>query len=148
MKKFFTYLLAFAAVTTVISCSKDDVEPMMGFSNKMTINGQTEEVKSAFYGEYPVIQDDEAGVELYLFKDAFTECPEDDVLSFAIYLDVSESLFGKTIDLSKPITKGSKLEPYLYMAALNIKGFDIEYYDDFMMLPMKNTTTSPLKPVA
>ena len=73
MKKFFTYLLAIAAVTTVISCSKSDgseepEKPDTKLSGKMNINGQTSEIKSAAYID--VVQEyHEDQIDLILYSE-------------------------------------------------------------------------------
>ena len=78
----------------------------------MTVNGQTEEIKSAIYAEAPAGEFGENGVGLYLFKD--------------VMIVITESLYGKTIDLTKPVARSS----YLLIAGMN-KNLDVSIeYDD------------------
>lgn len=87
----------------------------------MTVNGQTETIKSAFYS-------DEDDIILFLAKDVLTELPNE-LPNFAILLEFSESLLGKTIDLTKP------LDPDLFLYILGIdknNGVEI-YYSDGMI---------------
>ncbi|MFQ8714152.1 MAG: hypothetical protein ACLR93_11010 [Alistipes onderdonkii] len=80
----------------------------------MTVNGQTEEIKSAIYAEAPAGEFGENGVGLYLFKDVLTGMPEEEP-DFGIMIVITESLYGKTIDLTKPVARSS----YLLIAGMN-----------------------------
>lgn len=65
----------------------------------MTVNGQTEQVKSALYVE---TQDDEFGenvIVIYLFKDILTKFPQEP--DFTVGIIIPKSLLGKTIDLTE-----------------------------------------------
>ena len=117
MKKFFTYLLAIAAVTTVTSCSKDDgpeepEKPDTELSGKMNINGQTLEIKSAVCGD--VVQEyyeDQIRVTLYSETQFPTIKYGESMLSATgawIGISVSKSFLGKTVDLTKPLPKSGQ----------------------------------------
>lgn len=80
----------------------------------MTVNGQTEQVKSAIYAELPSEEFGENGVALYLFKDVLTGIPEEEP-DFAIGIAITESLYGKTLDLTKPVA----LSSYLSILGMN-----------------------------
>ncbi|WP_418423246.1 hypothetical protein [Alistipes sp.] len=108
----------------------------------MTVNGQTETIKSALYTEYAADGTDEAEFDLYLFKDVFSQVPTEEP-SFYVNIEVSESLYGKTLDLTKPIEKNSNLQPYLYITAVgNDKDFNIEYYDNTIRVTNDATVTA------
>lgn len=108
----------------------------------MTVNGQTETIKSALYEEYAADEHDEAEIDLYLFKDAFSQVPTEEP-SFYVNIEVSESLYGKTLDLTKPLEKNSNLQPYLYITAVgNEKDFSIEYYDNTIRVTNDATVTA------
>lgn len=91
----------------------------------MTVNGQTEDVKSAIYAEVPPEELGENGVMLYLLKDVVTGMPQEEP-DFGIGIMITESLYGKTLDLTKPLDKSS----YLNIVGVN-KNDDvyIEYAD-------------------
>lgn len=91
----------------------------------MTVNGQTEDVKSAIYAEVPPEELGENGVMLYLLKDVVTGMPQEEP-DFGIGITITESLYGKTLDLTKPLDKSS----YLNIVGVN-KNDDvyIEYAD-------------------
>lgn len=108
----------------------------------MTINGQTETIKSAFYEELPADSSDEAEFDLYLLKESVSQIPDEEP-SFYINIEVSESLYGKTLDLTKPIEKSSNLQPYLYINAVGSeKDFSIEYYDNKIRVTNDATVTA------
>ncbi len=118
MKKIFMLCLAGALALASTACDDKD-DKGGGNSGKITVNGQTETVNSAFYASY------EGQIVLYLLKDVLTEIPEEDP-GFAIGLVFSESLPGKAIDLTKP------LDPDLGLAILGINkktNIRIYYYD-------------------
>lgn len=81
----------------------------------MTVDGRTEEVKSALYAYVEASDEDfdENAVVLCLFRDVVTEIPEDP--DFVIYFEITESLFGKTIDLTEPVGRNS----YLFLTGVN-----------------------------
>ena len=91
-----------------------------GNPGKITINGQTETVNSAFY-----ISDD-GYIALFLLKDVLTEIPEDGDPDFGISIEFSESLPGKTIDLTKPLDPDLRL----YLLGGNKKTAIGIYYND------------------
>lgn len=91
----------------------------------MTVNGQTETVKSAIYAEAPDDEFGEKGVGLFLFKDVTTGMPQEEP-DFGISIVITESLYGKTLDLTKPVARSS----YLTIAgATKNTDFYIEYSD-------------------
>lgn len=77
------------------------------------VNGLIYEVKTAIYAEEPADAEDEAAFELGLFPTEFTTPPEEEP-DFYIGIDMSESLWGKTIDLSEPLDRNTHPWPYLY----------------------------------
>lgn len=108
----------------------------------MTVNGQTETVKSAFYEEYAANEYDEAEIDLFLFKDAFSQAPTEEP-SFYVNIEVSESLNGKTLDLTKPLDQSKTPKPYLYISAVgNGKDFDIDYKNNTIEITDNATVTS------
>ncbi len=129
MKKIFTLCLAGALALAATACDDDD-DKDGGYSGKMTVNGQTEEVKSALYFEYAADGGDEAEIDLYLFKDALSAMPNAEP-SFYVNLEISESLNGKTLDLTKPLSQSSTPRPYLYINTVgNGKDLTIDYYNN------------------
>ena len=103
MKKIFMLCLAGALALASTACDDKD-DKGGGNSGKITINGQTENVNSAFY-----ISDD-GYIALFLLKDVLTEIPEDgDDPDFGISIEFSESLLGKTIDLTNPLDPDLRL---------------------------------------
>lgn len=106
------FCLVCALVLTTTSC-KDEQKVTV---QTITVNGQIYEVKSAFYVEEPADAEDEACFELGLFPTDFTTPPAEEP-DFYVGIDMSESLWGKTIDLTKPIAKTGTLEPYLGIIA-------------------------------
>lgn len=91
----------------------------------MTVNGQTEEIKSAIYAEAPDDEFGEKGVGLFLLKDVTTEMPEEEP-DFGINIMITESLYGKTLDLTQPVARSS----YLYLSgATKNSEITIEYSD-------------------
>lgn len=91
----------------------------------MTVNGQTEDVKSAIYAEVPPEELGENGVMLYLLKDVVTGMPQEEP-DFGIGIMITESLYGKTLDLTKPLARSS----YLYIGGITKNTeITIEYSD-------------------
>ena len=127
MKKFFTYLLAIAAVTTVISCSKDDgpeepEKPDTELSGKMNINGQTLEIKSAVYVDVvKEYYEDQISLTLYSETQFPTFKYGESILSATgawIGINVSKSFFGKTVDLTQPFPfSGQRPIPEIHILA-------------------------------
>ena len=97
----------------------------------MTVNGQTETVKSAFYEEYAAgTAVEETEFDLYLFRDVFTQFPTEEPSLF-VNIQMSESLYGKALDLTKPFDLTQTPIPYLGISAfVNGKYFAIEYDSD------------------
>lgn len=139
MKKIFMLCLAGALALASTSC-KDDKKTIT--VQTITVNGQMYEVKSALYGENPSEYGDEASFNLILLKDTFSQIPKDEP-SFYVGIELSESLYGKTLDLTKPIEKNSNLQPYLYITVVgNEKDFSIEYYDNTIRVTNDATVTA------
>ena len=86
--------LAGALALASTSC-KDDKKTII--LQTITVNGQMYEVKSALYGENPSEYGDEASFNLILLKDTFSQIPKDEP-SFYVGIELSESLYGETID--------------------------------------------------
>lgn len=125
MKKIFTLCLAGALALAATSCKEDKAEIIV---DTITVNGQSYEVKTALYAEDAGDDEDEAALELGLFRDSFATPPHDEP-DFYVGIGISESLYGRTIDLTKPVAKSGALEPYLeIMATGNGIAFGIEYY--------------------
>ena len=115
MQKIFMLCLAGALALASTSC-KDDKKTIT--VQTITVNGQMYEVKSALYGENPSEYGDEASFNLILLKDTFSQIPKDEP-SFYVGIELSESLYGKTVDLTEPIVKSGPLAPYLDIVAAN-----------------------------
>lgn len=118
MKKFLSLLLAGALALAVTSCDDDKKDDDGGFSGKMAVNGQTETINSAFYHDTAANDRNEAYFQLMLLKDFLTEIPEN-TPDFVITIALSESLWGKTIDLTQPIVKSGALNPGIKLQAQN-----------------------------
>lgn len=113
MRKIFMLCLAGALALAAASCKEDKKVVTL---QTITVSGQMYEVKSAFYTENPAEEGGEAGFMLGLFPTVLTTIPEEEP-SFYVGIEISESLCGKTIDLTKPIVKSGTLEPYLGIIA-------------------------------
>lgn len=109
MKKIFMFCMAGALALAAASCDDDDEGG--GNSGKITVNGQTETVKSALYSEIEAEEFGEKGVGLVLLKDVITGIPEKGP-DFGVSVTMTESLYGKTVDLTKPVTLNSHLGIY------------------------------------
>lgn len=114
MKRILMLCLAGALALGTTSCKDEEVVTVQ----TITVNGQMYEVKSAFYADEPADAEDEAAFELGLFPTELTTVPEEEP-DFYITIDMSESLWGKTIDLTKPLVQGSMPWPYLCITAKN-----------------------------
>lgn len=126
MKRILMLCLAGALVLAAASCKDEEVVTVQ----TICVNGLIREVKTAVYAEEPADAEDEAAFELGLFPMEFTTLPEEEP-DFYITIDMSESLWGKTIDLSKPLDRSKFPGPYLSITAKN--GSDritIDYDDD------------------
>lgn len=118
MKKIFMLCLAGALALASTACDDKD-DKGGGYSGKMTVIGQTENINSVIYASnmgYTV---------LFLSKDVLPEISEEDP-DFAIGLAVSESLLGKTIDLTKPLDPNLGLNIY----GINKKAHVEIYYEN------------------
>ncbi len=127
MQKIFMLCLAGALALGATSCKEDKKTVTV---RTITVNGQMYEVKSVFYADEPADAEDEASIELGLFPTEFTTSPEEEP-DFYIGIDISESLWGKTIDLSEPLDRNTLPWPYLFITAKN--GSDritIDYDED------------------
>ena len=78
----------------------------------ITVNGQICEVKSAFYVEEKADEQWETSYDLILFREYFSTLPFT-MSDYGVDIEVSESLIGKTIDLTEPVTQTGPLRPYL-----------------------------------
>lgn len=108
------FCLAGALALTATSCKEDKKVVTV---QTITVNGQICEVKSAFYGvEEPAEEGGEAGTSLILLPTVLQTLPEDEP-DFYVGIEISESLWDKTIDLTKPIVKSGTPEPYLAIIA-------------------------------
>ena len=138
MKRIFMLCLAGALALAATSC-KDDNETVT--MQTITVNGLINEVKSAFYRENPPEYGDEASFTLILLKDAFSQIPEDQP-SFFVGIELSESLYGKTIDLTKPVVKSGTLEPYLdIIATIDGSSFEIDNSEGSIDISVKGKDT-------
>lgn len=81
-------------------------------SGTMTLGTVTEQVGSAFTSTTPSQEGQESGAYLALFKENFTEFPEDEP-DFFVGVLVSDSSFDKQIDLTKALTKSGTHTPFL-----------------------------------
>lgn len=111
MKTFFSLCLLGALCLAASSCN-DDKEEDGVFSGTLTVNGQRETIKSAFYDETPGDDSAEALVRLTLMKDAYTEFPGK-LPDMFVLIGLSESLQGKTIDLTQPLDQHKEPIPSL-----------------------------------
>lgn len=116
MKKFLSLLLAGALALAVTSCDDDKKDDDGGFSGKMAVNGQIETINSAFYLDTAANDRNEAHFQLMLLKDFLTDIPEN-TPDFVITIALSESLWGKTIDLTQPVAKSGELERGIHILA-------------------------------
>ena len=115
MQKIFMLCLVGALALATTSCKEDKKTITL---QTITVNGQMYEVKSAFYADEPADAEDEAAFELGLFPTELTAVPEEEP-DFYVTIDMSESLYGKTIDLTKPLVQGTMPWPYLCITAKN-----------------------------
>lgn len=117
MRKIF--MLCLAGVLALAASCDDDDKDGGSTSGKMTVAGRTESVKSAFYMQ-------QSGVYMLgLFKDVMTP-PCDKEPEFGIEIDASETILGKTLDLTKPLDNDS------YLAILGVSNYNeitMNYYD-------------------
>ena len=102
---------ALALATT--SCKDEKVTTMQ----TITVNGQICEVKSAFYVEEKADEQWETSYDLILFREYFSTLPFT-MSDYGVDIEVSESLIGKTIDLTEPVTQTGPLRPYLSVGAI------------------------------
>lgn len=114
MRKIFMLCLTGALALATTSCKDEKVTTMQ----TITVNGRICEVKSAFYTDNPSEYGDEASFNLILLNDVFSQPPTGEP-SFYVGIELSESLYGKTVDLTKPIVKSGTLAPYLDIVAAN-----------------------------
>lgn len=144
MKKYLSLLLAGALALTVTSCDDDKKDDDGGFSGKIAINGQIETVNTAFYHDTAANDRNEAYFQLMLLRDFFTQTPENNP-DFFITIAVSESLCGKTIDLTQPIVKSGALNPGINLLARNAPAprFWISYTSDGK-IEVVNSVSGPI----
>ena len=106
--------------TGTTSCKDEKVTTMQ----TITVNGQICEVKSAFYVEEKADEQWETSYDLILFREYFSTLPFT-MSDYGVDIEVSESLIGKTIDLTEPVTQTGPLRPYLSVGAIGETEFDI-----------------------
>ena len=108
MRKIFMLCLTGALALATTSCKDEKVTTMQ----TITVNGQICEVKSAFYVEEKADEQWETSYDLTMSD-------------YGVDIEVSESLIGKTIDLTEPVTQTGPLRPYLSVGAIGETEFDI-----------------------
>ncbi len=114
MQRILMLCLAGALALAAASCKDEKTVTVQ----TICVNGLIYEVKTAIYAEEPADAEDEAAFELGLFPTEFTTPPEEEP-DFYIGIDMSESLWGKTIDLSEPLDRNTLPWPYLFITAKN-----------------------------
>ena len=120
MRKIFMFCLTGALALATTSCKDEKVTTMQ----TITVNGQICEVKSAFYVEEKADEQWETSYDLILFREYFSTLPFT-MSDYGVDIEVSESLIGKTIDLTEPVTQTGPLRPYLSVGAIGETEFDI-----------------------
>lgn len=120
MRKIFMLCLTGALALATTSCKDEKVTTMQ----TITVNGQICEVKSAFYVEEKADEQWETSYDLILFREYFSTLPFT-MSDYGVDIEVSESLIGKTIDLTEPVTQTGPLRPYLSVGAIGETEFDI-----------------------
>lgn len=135
MRKIF--MLCLAGVLALAASCDDDDKDGGSTSGKMTVAGRTESVKSAFYmrGSGTFV--------LGLLHDA--ELPSEDTEpEFGIEIDASETILGKTLDLTKPLDDNVFLDLYGYNGSTEIGiGYsygEIEFYTGTAALSVTSGT--------
>ena len=132
MRKIFMLCLTGALALATTSCKDEKVTTMQ----TITVNGRICEVKSAFY------TGDEASFNLILLNDVFSQPPTGEP-SFYVGIELSESLYGKTVDLTKPIVKSGTLAPYLDIVAANEgQSFEIDNSEGSIDISVGEADTS------
>ncbi len=138
MRKIFMLCLAGALALAAASCKEDEQVVTV---QTITVNGQIYEVKSAFYVEEKADEGAEAGTSLALLPTVLQTLPEDEP-DFYVGIGLSESLWDKTIDLTKPIVKSGTLEPYLeIIAAANGTTIEIDNSEGSIDISVKEADT-------
>lgn len=138
MNKILTLCLLGALALTASSCKDEQTITVQ----TITVNGQIWEVKSALYAEEPADYEDEPAIALGLFPTTLSTFPTEEP-EFYIGIEISESLLGKTLDLTKPLDQTKVPAPYLYIGAVNNdQELDIEYYDNLIDVTDNATVTS------
>ena len=99
MRKIFMLCLTGALALATTSCKDEKVTTMQ----TITVNGRICEVKSAFYVEEKADEQWETSYDLILFREYFSTLPFT-MSDYGVDIEVSESLIGKTIDLTEPVT--------------------------------------------
>lgn len=133
MKKIFACCLTVALALAATACDDEDNDKGGGNSGKMTVTGRTEQVKSVFYEENSV---ENQTTSLYLLMETLTELPENEP-DFCVFIRFSESLNGKTLDLTRPLDPNS----YLYLIGWSdTSDVEVEYVDG----TISNGTGNPL----
>lgn len=139
MRKIFMLCLAGALALAAASCKEDEQVVTV---QTITVNGQIYEVKSAFYVEEKADEGAEAGTSLALLPTVLQTLPEDEP-GFYVGIEISESLWDKTVDLTKPIVKSGTLEPYLdIIAAADGTTVEIDNSEGSIDISVKEADTS------
>ena len=129
MKTKILFLAAAAAMAfTAASCSKSDNSDNGGQMCKITINGQSGTVKKITYDYSPGNTLFEPHFSLTLYKNFDTPAQE------YVYIEISESLIGKTINLTNSLNSlglDTELTPTLVimMSEGDEKWTSIDYFD-------------------
>lgn len=138
MNKILTLCLLGALALTASSCKDEQTITVQ----TITVNGQICEVKSVLYGEEPADYEDEATIVLALFPTTLSTFPTEQS-EFYIGIEISESLLGKTLDLTKPLDQSKTPAPYLDLMVKNKdQEIEIEYYDNLIDVTDDATVTS------
>lgn len=119
MKTFFSLCLLGALCLAASSCNDDKQENGV-FSGTMTVNGQRETIKSAFYEQTPGDDTAEAVVRIAFLKEAYSEFPQmlpETRPDMLVLIGLSESLLGKTLDLTLPLDQNEAPIPALMYGA-------------------------------
>lgn len=116
MKKIFRFVLLGALLLGTTACKKDKASEGSS-SGTMLINGRTETVRNVFYSEEPA--DEETGKTVGVLILGPEGAPGSVEPEFHISFEISESLLGETLDLTRPLKGTTWPLPYLDLSARN-----------------------------